>query len=985
MFDDPNKLSNEKIREELTKASVSQELIDSIVEQFWFHDWGNSFISFPDHFQSLQDYLSETKPIEFSRSDFYSYFLRKLISTYEALRMPLQKIALVFELMQTDQLPISEFNELLKKVDAPDELSIDSLKKANLLSITDTDGKVIAKWIHHTLTEYLAASYILQEKELLNVSTKFMIFSQSGINSFIPSWTGALRFLLEQKPESFLDWIIGFFDKNPDSLDDSLSEALVFSIPSSISVDRKARLFNLIYGYYQNKKWWIPVWAYHHLYKFVDNKTYKSLKSQLDNNDFVHKGNIAATIDGMLIHKHSLLTKEERDFWKEKLIEYANDPNDNGVLQRHALAALENFKGETDIVQKVQSNADRKDSLVREAFINLCKEIDPNSPTSIEAFINAIEKDTVHIYARNALYFITSQKGIVTFLQGIANNQQFIHEFLEKESIFNNKEKQADKELIENIKKNLNTEVISLLKKIIILAFTGDRNYDAGKSYFLQRSVLIIQSKELGYLEELVETVKSLTKEEKNTLFINDIEGILSVLLKPDDLEKLRGVFTNELHHHAGYAFAEAIRLAPHTGNLNGDAVLKKGIELGITADPNTTKTYNDYQKQQEAKTYKQFQEFLSPPTEGKYFPQVFRYFVESQKVIEDNWRPEEKEMLLDLAINSNLKKIEPEKIKVRYKDQETKTGEYTISSIAGYFASVLQVIHILEPSVLKSTENRQKVINFIPFAYSNDLRIIEDILGEVTDEEIETLNKIMLDKGKDARYLVPQTYIYFSSKFQNLKSPKEVLISFATDPKITDSDRDFALKNLKKYLLTYDSDTETLLKSLWDKNARNSISDTANSLLISVFHDDEAINWRFNILKSEVKPHQTQEGGHWVGHFELELDSLSFAKPLIELGDEKYLDRFIELLDFSLTIIGKKEYWEYVNYLWRIAISFAIRDNFLLSESSINTLKLWAEENNKTSNINWFTKRLDASLEKATANLGRQNNISDALQIINE
>ena len=36
-------------------------------------------------------------------------------------------------------------------------------------------------------------------------------------------------------------------------------------------------------------------------------------------------------------------------FWKEKLIEYAREKSTGGVLQRHSLAALENFGDEIPV------------------------------------------------------------------------------------------------------------------------------------------------------------------------------------------------------------------------------------------------------------------------------------------------------------------------------------------------------------------------------------------------------------------------------------------------------------------------------------------------------------------------------------------------------------------------------------------------------------------------------------------------------------
>lgn len=984
-FGDPCKFSNEEIREKLTIQGCSIQLIDSIIETFWFHDWGNSFITFPMHFQLLQNYLAETKPKTFSRFDFYKYFYQHIVQDYEKLKVSLQKLALVFELMQTDRMPPAEFFTVLKEIKAPAGISKQNLQNLQLISPIEVEGKQLIKWTHHTLTEYLAAEYILSQKDPFSVSEKFMIYTD-GTTSFKPSWNGALSFLLEQSPESFVDGMINFIKKNSHSLDDNLAETLIFATPATIKPLQKTALFDLVFYSYQEKKFWIPVWVRYQLYKFIDEKNYQAIKTD-KNDNYVIKGNIAAIIDGML--QHDALSQEEKTFWRNRLITYANEKNDNGVLQRHSLAALGNFKGDIEIIKKVaKNNVESADSLVREAFIRMCEKIDPNSPDSIAFFTKAIADDRAHIYARNALYSITTKKGIKTLLKAFANMPSLVHELLDKESIFNNKEKKADRELIENIQKVVDHEVRVLIKKIIIAAFTGEGNYHAGDSYFLQQLALIVQSAEQNYLYELVKVIQDLTKEQKQTLFINDIEGIIAVLLTPKDIEPLRGIFTKDLHTHAGYALAEAVRLAIKVGNPHGAAILKRGIEIGITADPKASSPYGNLQEKRDRETYEQFQKYLSPPTKGQYFPQVFRYYVECQKTVGSQWTDAEKKRLLDLAVDSNLNKIEPEKIKVHYKDRNNKSGEYTISSIAGYFASVLQVIHILRPNILQKKDNRQKVINFIPFAYSNDAQILKDILGNISDEELTTLNKIMLDKNNDARYLVPQTYIYLMREFNNLKSPKEVLVLFVVDPFISDSDQRYALKSLKKYLSSESDEDKAFLKNIEGapdlSDEAEQLAEIANGHLIAVFKDEDSIKWRFQEIKERAIPMEKREKGSisW-GTSVIDIDSLTFANPLFELKDERYMDLVIDLLDFSLTIIAKPDYWEYVNYIWRIAIAYVIRDDFFLSQSALQKLKTWAIKHSDIRNINWFNKKLEMAISSSTNMLTNINSVSDSLELI--
>ena len=52
----------------------TEQLIDNIIEQFWFHDLYNSFLSDEVYLKYLTEFLDKEKPDTFNRYDFYKYF-----------------------------------------------------------------------------------------------------------------------------------------------------------------------------------------------------------------------------------------------------------------------------------------------------------------------------------------------------------------------------------------------------------------------------------------------------------------------------------------------------------------------------------------------------------------------------------------------------------------------------------------------------------------------------------------------------------------------------------------------------------------------------------------------------------------------------------------------------------------------------------------------------------------------------------------------
>ena len=85
------------------------------------------------------------------------------------------------------------------------------------------------------------------------------------------------------------------------------------------------------------------------------------------------------------------------------------------------------------------------------------------------------------------------------------------------------------------------------------------------------------------------------------------------------------------------------------------------------------------------------------------------------------------------------------------------------------------------------------------------------------------------------------------------------------------------------------------------------------------------------------------------------------FANPLIHLKDEKYLPKFFELLDYSFKVLEKNDdYWSYVNYLWRIVISFVDGLKEKGSLKPLLQLEEYAGKYSTQENLNWLKAKIN-------------------------
>lgn len=244
----------------------------------------------------------------------------------------------------------------------------------------------------------------------------------------------------------------------------------------------------------------------------------------------------------------------------------------------------------------------------------------------------------------------------------------------------------------------------------------------------------------------------------------------------------------------------------------------------------------------------------------------------------------------------------------------------------------------------------------------------IIDAIKKVSDSELKFVYKVFSNNKKDLRYFMPSAYIQVVSSFQEngsiLTKAGEIMLSLASDPEISTHDRIEALEKYKLFINRKTSKEKEILKEIEQKNnssvdIERNLAHVANAILIEKFSDEDSINWRFDELKNRKFKfnEKSKLEAHMVGAEEEELESLSLGLPLINLGDPKLKDKFLDLLEFSLTLIRNEgdEYWSYTSYLWKIVNAYFEK---LASYGSIQPyleLKEWAIKNIKGDKSTWY------------------------------
>ena len=233
----------------------------------------------------------------------------------------------------------------------------------------------------------------------------------------------------------------------------------------------------------------------------------------------VHLGNVAQIV-GFLLER-DIFDDQEKTYWKQKLIEFANAKNENGVLQRKSLFALGNLRDDT-VIRKIESIWKSKDELIRDRFLELCREINPNHDLSIKYFIEGTKQES--IYARYGLYEVTEFQAVKKLLDAFINDSSFLEQFIRRESIFKDK----DEKLIENIKAVWDSDIEGQLHIIVQKAFESRHWYKARESKFIEKIALILKSKDKDYLFKLISQISKSNSLKKN---LYSFQNLFSILL----------------------------------------------------------------------------------------------------------------------------------------------------------------------------------------------------------------------------------------------------------------------------------------------------------------------------------------------------------------------------------------------------------------------------------------------------------------------
>ncbi len=976
--------SLDKVRLYLKQKSLSEENINKLLDSLQFSH-RDLIIQTPRYLELLVGYIKE-KGIKdvgsLTRSDLFEHFIYKKLEIEDKklnsqkrspIKRVLEKLALVMEIYQTNILKKDELMTFFD--DLRSDLKVSLLQQIPLEVFYDEtvlkDNIDTIEFDNTEFQEYLAA------KEIIRLGhTQQVIFDLSvdpQLREIYPSWFNTLTFVIELDI-SLLKPILDFGGhKRGGWIQDKeyhrfLTRVNLHQLPKSDQKD----IFEEIFSYYQSIRHWIDWNIAKNLAAYFDPSQHDILKSYLDKKSyrsveerFVQLGNLAQIIGFIL--ERDIFNSTEKAYWRDKLISFTKDRNENGVLQRNALFALQNFKDDS-IIDAVANVWNRSDQLIKDRFLELCIEVNPNYDSSLKFFIEGVKSDSIH--ARYGLYRVSNSQAINKLLQHFIDDEEFLSKFLDREIIF----KERDKQLIANIRSVWNETVKDRLQVLIKKAFESKQWYHSERSEFIKNISLLLKEKDRDYIFELINQINSSEKLKKN-LF--SLQSIFISLLEKDQVERFVGMLSKLEHGNRVALWSlQQIKFSPRP---EAEEIYEEGRKYLTKEYTETEKSWGKQRRKPTAEdqVYRDFQRKLLPSPDV-FMEDVFEFYDRNSEAIDKKITDAEKERLIKLVTDSVFDKFDPavQKVKITKEGDGGKT--YETHFWIHIFGDCLLVAQKLKIDVSKY---RSKIISYIPFAYHEHLKAIFVLVKDIKPAESKCLLKVYTNRNSDLWRHTPGNLIEVSQQYVIIEAVP-ILREFVHREEFPIYERISTLEASEGII-----PDKHFLRSVFKRylKTQKKLAEKANKLLIEKHKDQKAIHWMFEQIQKSAFTFIEPEGAHSVGEKEAELHDKDFASPLMKLKDSRYQNKFLELLLNSFRLIKKdKLYYPYAQYIWQIV--YAYFDN-LKEEKSYKPLKDiedYLKKHSSEKGANWFSGRI-RELRRSYMNfIGKPRNVSECIQVYN-
>jgi len=984
-----------QVRNYLVTSGRAEKDVDALLNRIMSFSHRPLVIQIPRYLFYLDSFLKEKgweAASQVSRNELFEHFIylkleleeKKLNEDKRAVtKRVLEKLALTMEIYQTNVITKDElmtfFDDLKSdlKLAALSQIGIEVFYDYSLLKVSQENLDKI-EFENSEFQEYLAAKEITRFSDPNRAAFSFAV--DSDVNEIYPTWYNALTFLVDMQP-NLLEQLVEFSGLRADKfkvMDEAFLTFLGRVDPRSLSAELRRRLFNEVIAYHERALQWLPGELAQTLPGFFDPTLEPALKELVvqaegksDSKRFVPLGNLSYIVAYLLKAGASL----DRTYWRSKLIEYASDTNENGVLQRHALLGLQ-WLGDPSVIDAMP-NLMNSDELISHEFLSLHTELAPDHPKSLEYFFEAIGRND--FYGRYGLFALKKPESIKKFLKKFVEDEIFRREFLDDSSIF----RDQDHVLVDKIEESLDDETRELCKQVLIESVHYNIAHNAEGSAFISGLWKLMRKENPAFVMEMVERIKNSPSGKTGLYFAHNF---FAQIIEKEDVE----------------AFIKAMLAVDEA--YSAHSVM---VQVKLSKRPNAAEIYeagqqfmeDQYKHWEEAQTrhvespdkkrseglMQEFRKLLEPEP-GKWSNNVFGFFNEHSSKLEPLLTEKDRERIAELLTDTVFKFMDPGKHGLKIDKQQDGSKTYTADASTFIFGDAIVVAKTIG---FDTAPYRQQILNHIPFAYNEKLKTIFELVKNIKPGEMAPVIEVYRTRSSDLWRHNPDSFVRAVEQY-HVTEAAPILKVLILEPAwemyvrrdalpVLDSiapDANFLREVVEKFKDSADLEEKKL-------------ANVANGLLITNHADTEAIRWRLRQVVDRaaafVRPHGARM--HNVNDLEHEISfGKEFAKPLMNLKNEGYEKEYLQALEEAMGVWARgKEFQEYAGYLWEIVYSYF--DN-LKEKQSYEPLRLIEEKiasMKDRAGTNWLASRMANLRRSYLAYLGKPDNISKAIGKYND
>ena len=824
----------------------------------------------------------------------------------------LEKLALVMEIAQTNQIAREELITFLDRVQSNVNQALFSLCRIDIFieRVLKRTGDTL-EFDNTEFQEYLAA------KELLRLGERDQILHDLIVEpTFLhiySNWYDVLRYAVELEPKTILPIVSFIGQKGGHLVEDKYFDLLDIVDSQKLSEEEKQRIFETFYQYFQRSSQYV---GYHAeiISKFYSSASYITCLANEPDTFEIKARNQIAVVRTLAELGH--LNIEQQSIWKQRLV---NQAKQNGKeLQILSTSALGYFEDVEPLKQLKETVFNTDDYDLQNEYIRACAQAGADHKFSLEILMEGFRRKRKYadtyvqkVQKSSSLHFI-----IDNFLGDISLLADYYGGSNELGG-FNNFLYQLNEDLFEDDK----DELIKKLKKLLkaLLSKAQQNHFYGGVSEAFLRIAEWLIRQESRFLFTFLGWFPN------NNFLDDNVEKLFAKVLRPAQVKSFVKMFSGR--RHGSWEISAILSVVDHSENPAKSAIKQKTQQY----HPELYKNQEEKQvANQGEKAYEEFKSYLEPIAKFN----LFSLYLNNKEFIESRATAQEMARLKSIVADI-FKQIEANRISRL--NNSTANGNhpyFTNSQMLWYFPDILQTALALD---LEVEPYRKLLICLVPLLHNEGTTTVLQHLGSLQDNEkqafVSFYEKVSLDN----------IAFEFTRTVTNLK-----LLAFIPVFKdlFASSQADFLLKReiIRCTGQLQASEEKEFLNDIFQRygtgsEEQNQLAEIANEYLISQLKDQAAINWRFDQLKMRKEafhyPRSEYGGVRGVSNLEAEFDNLDFAKCLLSLSDSTYTVHFLDILAFSLEECSDPNFIAYRNYLQKTVHAYytglrPLRKNYL-------------------------------------------------------